>query len=123
MTVKNYEQLKQLHADYAASKGLRLLLFPCNQFGGQEPWDEPKIKEFMLKYSDGFEMFSKIDVNGSNAHPLFEFLKKKQSGTFGNFIKWNFTKFLIDSNGIPVKRYAPNVEPFTCAKDFEKYWS
>jgi len=122
MTKKNYDQLTVLHAKYAQSHGLKILVFPCNQFGGQEPWSEDKIKEFILKYSDGFEMFSKIDVNGNNTHPLFSYLKHKQGGTLGNFIKWNFTKFLVDKNGIPVKRYAPNVDPFDAEKDFPKYW-
>lgn len=122
MTAKNYTQLAKLHVKYAESKGLRILLFPCNQFGGQEPWPEPKIKEFVHGYSDGFELFSKIEVNGNNALPLFKYLKHKQGGTLGDFIKWNFTKFLIDKEGIPVKRYAPNVDPETVEKDFDQYW-
>lgn len=128
MTTKNYTQLAKLHAKYAESKGLRLLLFPCNQFGGQEPWPEEKIKEFAMGFSNKegctttFELFSKINVNGNDAHPLFQYLKKKQGGTLGDFIKWNFTKFLVDKEGIPVKRYAPNVDPFTVEKDFDKYW-
>lgn len=122
MTQKNYTQLAQLHAKYAESKGLRILLFPCNQFASQEPWPEEKIKEFAEGFSKGFELFSKIDVNGNNTHPLFQYLKKKQGGTLGDFLKWNFTKFLVDKNGIPVKRYAPNVDPFTVEKDFDKYW-
>jgi glutathione peroxidase-family protein len=67
-------------------------------------------------------MFSKINVNGDNAHPLFKYLKKKQSGTFGDFIKWNFTKFVVDKKGQPVERYAPNKEPNDIKKDFEKYF-
>ncbi|KAH3721166.1 hypothetical protein DPMN_064083 [Dreissena polymorpha] len=122
MTDSNYTQLAKLHAKYAEEKGLRILVFPCNQFGGQEPWPEPKIKEFTQKYSTGFELFSKINVNGGDTHPLYSYLKKKAGGTLGDFIKWNFTKFLVDKNGIPVKRYAPNTEPFECEKDFEKYW-
>ncbi|KAL4236665.1 Phospholipid hydroperoxide glutathione peroxidase [Mactra antiquata] len=122
MTKKNYDQLAKLHDKYAESNGLRILLFPCNQFGGQEPNDNATIKQFMLSYSKGFEMFSKINVNGSDAHPLFNYLKAKQKGTFGDFIKWNFSKFLINKEGIPVKRYAPNVDPDTVEKDFKNYW-
>lgn len=124
-TDKNYTQLAQLHAKYAESNGLRILLFPCNQFGSQEPGTEAQIKQFISKYTEDrfqFEMFSKINVNGDNAHPLYKFLKHKQGGTLGDFIKWNFSKFLVDKNGVPVKRYAPNCEPFTVEKDFSKYW-
>lgn len=67
-------------------------------------------------------MFSKIKVNGDDTHPLWKYLKSKQGGMLGNFIKWNFTKFLIDKNGVPVKRYGPNEDPFTMEKDFDKYW-
>lgn len=123
MTDKNYTQLQALYDEFAESKGLRILAFPCNQFGGQEPWDHDEIKKFVTeKYGVKFDMFAKIDVNGSNAHPLFNYLKMKQGGTLGDFIKWNFTKFLINKEGIPVARYAPTVEPFGIKKDFEKYW-
>jgi len=67
-------------------------------------------------------MFAKINVNGDNGDPLWKYLKEKQKGTLGNFIKWNFSKFLVDKNGQPVKRYAPNVEPFTLKKDFDAFW-
>lgn len=124
-TDKNYKQLQALHAQYAESNGLRILAFPCNQFGSQEPGTNEEIKKFATeKYGVQFDMFSKINVNGSNADPLYNFLKLKQRGTFGDFIKWNFTKFLCDKDGVPVKRYAPNTEPDECAKDFPKYfWS
>jgi len=69
-----------------------------------------------------FDMFAKIEVNGDNANPLYKYLKHKQGGTLGDFIKWNFTKFIIDKNGQPVKRYAPNVEPFALKPDLEKFW-
>ncbi|KAF8783250.1 Phospholipid hydroperoxide glutathione like protein [Argiope bruennichi] len=111
-----------LHEKYAESEGLRILGFPCNQFGGQEPGSESQIKEFIKQYNVQFDMFSKIDVNGDNTHPLWSYLKKKQGGTFGNFIKWNFSKFLIDKNGQPVKRYAPNVEPNAIEPDLLKYF-
>lgn len=105
------------------SKGLRILAFPCNQFGGQEPWPNDEIKKYVTEqFNVTFDMFAKIDVNGDNAIPLFKYLKHKQSGLFGDFIKWNFSKFVIDKNGQPVARYAPNVEPKDIAKDLEKYW-
>ncbi|KAK3090770.1 hypothetical protein FSP39_014492 [Pinctada imbricata] len=108
---KNYTQLQQLHAKYAES-GLRILGFPCNQFGSQEPGTNEEIKKFATDtYSVQFDMFSKINVNGGSAHPLYSYLKKKQSGTLGDFIKWNFSKFLVDREGQPVKRYAPNTQP------------
>ena len=77
-----------------AEKGLRILGFPCNQFGGQEPNDEAAIKEFVKGYGVEFDMFSKIHVNGNDAHPLYVFLKKAKGGTFGDNMKGNFTKFL-----------------------------
>ncbi len=83
----------------------------------QEPKSEAEIKEFVKKYNVQFDMFSKINVNGDDAHPLYKFLKKKVGGTLGDFIKWNFSKFLVDKNGIPVERYAPNFKPM----DIEKY--
>ncbi|CAL1268230.1 unnamed protein product [Larinioides sclopetarius] len=119
---ENYQQLQALHEKYAESQGLRILGFPCNQFGGQEPGSESEIKEFIKKYNVQFDMFSKIDVNGGNTHPLWSYLKKKQGGTLGNFIKWNFSKFLIDKNGQPVKRYAPNFEPNAIEPDLLKYF-
>ncbi|GFQ91903.1 phospholipid hydroperoxide glutathione peroxidase [Trichonephila clavata] len=105
------------------SQGLRILGFPCNQFGGQEPGTEAEIKEFVKQYNVQFDMFSKIDVNGDKTHPLWSYLKKKQGGTLGNFIKWNFTKFLIDKEGQPVKRYAPNVAPNDIEPDLKKYFA
>jgi len=101
---------------------LRILAFPCNQFGSQEPGTNAEIKEFATgKYGVKFDMFAKLNVNGSNADPLWDYLKSKQSGTLGNFIKWNFSKFLIDRKGQPVKRYAPNAEPFSFRADIDKY--
>lgn len=122
-TDKNYKQLQALHDELAESKGLRILAFPCNQFGSQEPGTNEEIKEFAQgKYGAKFDLFAKIDVNGNNAHPLWKYLQTKQKGTMWNAIKWNFSKFLIDKNGQPVSRYAPNVEPNKIRKDFDKYW-
>ena len=100
-------------------RGLRILGFPCNQFGKQEPGTNAEIKEFAIAHGAKFDLFSKIDVNGNNAHPLYKFLKKAQGGTFGDSIKWNFTKFLCNRKGIPVKRYGPTTDPLSAVKDIE----
>jgi glutathione peroxidase-family protein len=115
LTGSNYQQLEQLHERYH-DKGLSILAFPCNQFGGQEPGTEAEIKDFVKKYNVTFEMFGKVNVNGEKAHPLYKFLKAKQSGLVSDEIKWNFSKFLVDKHGMPVKRYAPTTAP----KDIEK---
>lgn len=100
-----YEKLRE--------KGLTILGFPCNQFGQQEPGNEQEIGAFcQTNYGVSFPMFAKIDVNGPNAHPLYEFLKGEQPGVLGTKnIKWNFTKFLVDRNGKVVDRFAPMTKP------------
>jgi len=117
-------QYKGLEAMYGKlhGKGLEVLGFPCNQFGGQEPGGEKEIAQFCeLNYGVTFPMFAKVDVNGDNAAPLFKFLKAAQPGLLGSeAIKWNFTKFLVDREGNVVKRYAPNDTPEAIAKDVEK---
>lgn len=106
-----FEGLEALYQKYK-DKGLVILGFPCNQFANQEPGDEKSISEgCMINYGVTFPMFSKIDVNGDQAHPLYKYLKKELSGLFGGKIKWNFTKFLIDAKGNPVKRFAPVTRP------------
>ena len=94
-------------------RGLTVLGFPCNQFGGQEPEGEAAIGAFCEKnYSVSFPMFAKVEVNGENAHPLFKYLKDAKPGLLGTEkIKWNFTKFLIGRDGEPVARYAPQTKP------------
>jgi len=116
-----YEGLQKLHKTYA-SKGLSILGFPSNQFLSQEPGTQKQIKEFCsLNYGVEFDMFSKIDVNGKNTHPLYKYLKSKQNGFLGTgIIKWNFTKFLVDKNGKVVKRYAPSTEPKEIDKDIKE---
>lgn len=115
--------MQALYDELADSKGLRILAFPCNQFGGQEPWPNEEVKKYVVdNFGVKFDMFAKIDVNGDNADPLWKYLKTKQGGTLGNFIKWNFTKFLVNKDGQPVARYAPNVEPNSIRKDMDKYW-
>jgi len=100
-----YEKLRE--------KGLTILGFPCNQFGKQEPGNEEEIGAFCrINYGVSFPMFAKIDVNGPNTHPLYEFLKGEQPGVLGTKnIKWNFTKFLVDRNGKVVDRFAPMTKP------------
>src|SRR5690554_5000546 len=106
-----YEGLEALYRKYK-DKGLVILGFPCNQFANQEPGDEQSISEgCLLNYGVTFPMFSKIDVNGDNTHEIYKYLKKELGGFFGGKIKWNFTKFLIDSNGKPVKRFSPVTKP------------
>lgn len=116
-----YEGLEQLHKDFAA-KGLRVLGFPCNQFGAQEPGGASEIGAFCQKnYGVDFQMFEKVDVNGKDAHPLYKYLTASAPGVLGTEnIKWNFTKFLVGRDGKVLKRYAPNVEPKDMSKDIEQ---
>ncbi len=116
-----YEGLEALYAQYK-DKGLAVLGFPCNQFGGQEPGSESDIAEFcQLNYGVTFPMFAKVDVNGDDADPLFKHLKKGQTGLLGSEkIKWNFTKFLVNRDGKVTARFAPMVKPKDLAKDIEK---
>ncbi len=106
-----FEGLENLYQKYK-DKDFVILGFPCNQFANQEPGDEKSISEgCLLNYGVTFPMFSKIDVNGEDAHEIYNYLKKELKGTFGGKIKWNFTKFLIDKNGKPVKRFSPTTKP------------
>lgn len=115
-----YEGLEALYQEYR-DKGLVILGFPCNQFGAQEPGESSDIESFCsVNYGVSFPMFAKIEVNGKNAHPLYQYLKKALPGTLTNAIKWNFTKFLIDAEGKPVKRFAPTTEPISLKSDIEK---
>ncbi|KDR22003.1 probable phospholipid hydroperoxide glutathione peroxidase isoform X1 [Zootermopsis nevadensis] len=122
LTATNYKELAELHDNYADSKGLRILAFPCNQFNSQEPGNSEEIVCFAKSKNAKFDLFEKIDVNGNNSHPLWKYLKYKQGGTLGDFIKWNFTKFIIDKNGQPVERHGPNVDPAKLVSNLEKYW-
>jgi glutathione peroxidase len=103
-------------------KGFEVLGFPCDQFGHQEPGDEEEIKTFCsTRYDVTFPMYAKVEVNGSDAHPLFKFLKSEGKGLLGTEgIKWNFTKFLVDKNGNVIKRYAPKDTPESIEKDVAK---
>ena len=115
-----YEGLQELHKQFHL-RGLKILGFPCNQFGSQEPGSEAEIGAFCQKnYGVEFQMFEKIDVNGAQAHPLYKYLTSEAPGIAGTeAIKWNFTKFLVDKNGKVLKRYAPDVKPQDLVKDIE----
>ena len=114
-----YKGLEELYKKYEGK--LEVLAFPCNQFGSQEPGSEEEIQGFCsTTFSTTFPLFSKIEVNGDNAHPLYNFLKSANPGVLGTEkIKWNFTKFLVDKDGKPVKRYAPVTKPKDIETDIE----
>jgi len=116
-----YEGLEKVFREFRG-RGLVVLGFPCDQFGHQEPGDENEIKQFCsLNYDVTFPMFSKVDVNGDHAHPLYEYLKNEAPGLLGSRgIKWNFTKFLVDKSGKVVKRYGSIDKPESMIKDIEK---
>ncbi|WP_263262848.1 glutathione peroxidase [Pseudomonas sp. RIT-PI-S] len=115
-----YQGLEQLWQRYR-DRGLVVLGFPCNQFGGQEPGSESEISQFCeLNFGVTFPLFRKVDVNGERAHPLFSALKHKAPGLLGTTrIKWNFTKFLVDASGERVKRFAPTTRPERLEADIE----
>jgi glutathione peroxidase len=114
-----YQGLEALHRELSP-RGFAVLGFPCNQFGGQEPGDARQIAEFCgSKYDVSFPLFAKIDVNGGNAHPLYNYLKREKSGLLGSSIKWNFTKFLVDRAGQVVARHAPTATPQGLKKEIE----
>ncbi len=116
-----YEGLEKLYQEYK-EEDFMVLGFPSNQFGEQEKGSEEKIKFFCQgTYDVHFDMFSKIDVNGENADPLYKFLKKEQGGfMWMDSIKWNFTKFLVDRDGNVVDRYAPSTKPKSLKSDIER---
>ena len=107
-----YTGLEALYRKYR-ERGFAVLGFPCNQFGSQEPGTEADIQSFCATtYDVSFPLFAKVDVNGTDAHPLYRYLKGERPGILGTeAIKWNFTKFLVDRNGSVVKRYAPTDKP------------
>jgi glutathione peroxidase len=115
-----YAGLEALYQKYK-DQGLVILGFPCNQFGQQEPGGVDEIAATcQINYGVSFPMFAKIEVNGADAHPLFKYLKSAQPGLFGEKIRWNFTKFLIGRDGMPLRRFAPitpaqKIEPALCA--------
>ena len=116
-----YGGLERLYQDYA-DKGFEVLGFPCNQFGAQEPGNADEIAQFCkVNFGVTFPLMEKVDVNGDDASPLFDWMKGEAPGLMGSkAIKWNFTKFLVDREGNVVKRYAPQDTPARIAKDIEK---
>jgi glutathione peroxidase len=116
-----YQGLESLYRELHP-RGLEVLGFPCNQFGGQEPGSEAEIGAFCEKnYGVNFPLFAKVDVNGDAAHPLFQHLKQAAPGVLGTEgIKWNFTKFLVGRDGAVLHRYAPQTKPEDIAGDVEK---
>ncbi len=115
-----YKGLQALYDQYV-DQGFVILGFPCNQFGQQEPGSSDQIQSFCeTNFGVSFPLFQKIEVNGSNAHPLYQYLTKAAPGILGTEgIKWNFTKFLVDRNGNVVKRYPPTAKPEELAKDIQ----
>ncbi|EIT85737.1 glutathione peroxidase [Fictibacillus macauensis ZFHKF-1] len=115
-----FKELQALYEEYNDS-GLEILGFPCNQFASQDPGNEQEIQEFcQLNYGVSFPMFAKVDVKGDQAHPLFQYLAKEAPGLLGSkAIKWNFTKFLVDTRGNVVSRHSPQTSPKDMKKDIE----
>ena len=115
-----FDGLEKLHKEYQ-DQGLVVLGFPCNQFASQEPESNDTIEE-VCKINHGvtFQLTEKVEVNGSNTHPVFEYLKKEQGGFLGSKIKWNFTKFLVNKDGVVVERYAPTTTPDKIEKDIKQ---
>ncbi|KAK1374395.1 Glutathione peroxidase [Heracleum sosnowskyi] len=120
LTNSNYTELAQLYEKYK-NQGLEILAFPCNQFGAQEPGTNEEIVEFACtRFKAEYPIFDKVDVNGSNAAPVYKYLKSSKGGLFGDGIKWNFSKFLVDKDGNVVDRYAPTTSPLSIEKDVKK---
>lgn len=120
LTNSNYTELNEVYTKYK-DQGLEILAFPCNQFGGQEAGDNAQIVEVACtRFKAEFPIFDKVEVNGSNAVPIYKFLKSSKGGLFGDGIKWNFTKFLVDRDGNVVERYAPTTSPLSIEKDVKK---
>ncbi|XP_042414350.1 probable glutathione peroxidase 5 isoform X1 [Zingiber officinale] len=119
-TNSNYTQLTELYNRYKG-KDFEILAFPCNQFLGQEPWDDQKIKEFACtRFKADYPIFQKVKVNGPATAPVYRFLKASKPGFCGKRIKWNFTKFLVDKDGKVIGRYGTSTPPLSIEKDIEK---
>lgn len=116
-----YSELQEIYKKYH-DKGFEILAFPCNQFGAQEPGDNKEIHEFCsVNFNITFPIFDKVIVNGAGELPLYKFLKDQLPGVLGTKgIKWNFTKFLIDKSGRPVKRYSSTIKPMSILSDIQK---
>lgn len=106
-----FKGLQELHDTYK-ERGFSVLGFPCNQFKDQEPGDDAQVEQAcQINFGVDFPLFSKINVNGADTHPLYRHIKKQASGLFGSGIKWNFTKFLVDQQGNVIKRFSPTTTP------------
>jgi len=115
-----YDGLEELYQRYK-DLGLVIVGFPCDQFAHQEPGSDAEIAEFCrINHGVTFPLMAKIEVNGDNAHPIYQYLKKAKPGLLGGAIKWNFTKFLISRDGSKIKRYAPTTEPRKMEKDIQE---
>nr|ACP28875.1 glutathionine peroxidase 6 [Eutrema halophilum] len=120
LTNSNYTELAQLYQKYK-DHGFEILAFPCNQFGNQEPGSNEEIVRFACtRFKAEYPIFDKVDVNGDKAAPIYKFLKSSKGGLFGDGIKWNFAKFLVDKDGKVVDCYAPTTSPFSIEKDLKK---
>lgn len=116
-----FEGLQKLYEQYK-EQGLEILGFPCDQFNNQEYDNIEETTQFCQRnYGVSFPIFAKIDVNGDNEDPLFTYLKEQKKGVLSSKIKWNFTKFLVDSNGQVIERYAPTTEPAKIEQDLQKW--
>eukprot|EP01018_Ginkgo_biloba_P031777 Gb_10321 [translate_table: standard] len=119
LTNSNYKELNKLYEKYK-DQGFEILAFPCNQFAGQEPGTNEQIEEVACtRFKAEFPIFDKVEVNGNNAAPIYKFLKASKGGIFGDGIKWNFTKFLVDKDGHVIDRYAPITSPLKIEKDIK----
>ncbi|KAL5052485.1 hypothetical protein RYX36_033167 [Vicia faba] len=120
LTQTNYKELNELYQKYN-NNGFEILAFPCNQFRSQEPGSSEEIHNVVCtRFKAEFPIFGKVEVNGTNAEPLYKFLKDQKGGIFGDGIKWNFTKFLVNKEGKVVERYAPITSPLKIEKDIAK---
>ncbi|XP_018839583.1 probable phospholipid hydroperoxide glutathione peroxidase [Juglans regia] len=120
LATANYSELSHIYEKYK-TQGLEILAFPCNQFGGQEPGSNPEIKQFACtRFKAEFPIFDKVDVNGPNTAPVYQFLKSSAGGFLGDLVKWNFEKFLVDKNGQVVERYLSTTSPSQIEKDIQR---
>ncbi|XP_026743830.1 phospholipid hydroperoxide glutathione peroxidase-like [Trichoplusia ni] len=122
-TDMHYKQFNGLMKTLGESKGLRILAFPCNQFGLEEPGTSEEIEEHAIKNNVLFDIYGKIEVNGENASPLYKYMKKHLSGNkTGDMIRWSYTKFIVTKAGVPVERFGPEIEPRTFEEILTPYW-
>ncbi|MEK4564175.1 glutathione peroxidase [Alkalihalobacillus sp. FSL R5-0424] len=115
-----FDGLEKLHQEYA-DQGFEVLGFPCNQFMNQEPVEDDEMENVCkVNFGVSFPLFAKVNVNGSDAHPLYQYLKKEKKGTIGSDVKWNFTKFLVNQQGEVIERFAPTTKPEKIEPEIKK---